>query len=63
MPAALTTDGQPAGTPNRRALAIAGNDAEAKRVVAELIDRFGFDVVDIGRSATAGSVGGFGVMA
>ena len=46
--AALTTDGQPAGSPNRRALAIAGDDAEAKRVVAELIDRFGFDVVDIG---------------
>src|SRR4051812_43671534 len=35
--AALTTDGQPAGTPNRRALAIAGNDAEARRAVAELI--------------------------
>ena len=46
--AALTTDGQPAGTPNRRALAIAGNDADAKRVVTELIDQFGFDVVDIG---------------
>jgi predicted dinucleotide-binding enzyme len=46
--AALTTDGQPAGTPNRRALAIAGEDADAKRVVAELIDRFGFDVVDMG---------------
>ena len=46
--AALTTDGQPVGTPNRRALAIAGNDADAKRVVAQLIDRFGFDVVDIG---------------
>jgi predicted dinucleotide-binding enzyme len=46
--AALTTDGRTAGTPNRRALAIAGNDAEAKRVVAQLIDRFGFDVVDIG---------------
>jgi predicted dinucleotide-binding enzyme len=46
--AALTTDGQPAGTPKRRALAIAGNDADAKRVVAQLIDRFGFDVVDIG---------------
>ena len=44
----LTKDGQPAGTPNRRALAIAGNDADAKRVVADLIDRFGFDVVDIG---------------
>ena len=46
--AALTTDGQPAGTPNRRALAIAGNDAEAKRVVAQLIDQLGFDVVDVG---------------
>jgi len=46
--AALTTDGQPAGTPDRRALAIAGDDANAKRIVAQLIDRFGFDVVDIG---------------
>lgn len=46
--AALTTDGQPAGTPKRRALAIAGNDPDAKRVVAQLIDRFGFDTVDIG---------------
>ena len=46
--AALTTDGQPAGTPNRRALATASNDADARRVVAQLIDRFGFDVVEIG---------------
>jgi predicted dinucleotide-binding enzyme len=46
--AALTTDGQPGDTPGRRALAIAGNDAEAKRIVAKLIDQFGFDVVDIG---------------
>ena len=46
--AALTTDGQPPGTPNRRALAIAGNDTDAKQVVAQLIDEFGFDVVDIG---------------
>ena len=46
--AELTTHGQPAGTPNRRALAIAGNDADAKRVVAQLIDQFGFDVVDLG---------------
>jgi len=44
----LTTHGQPAGTPNRRALAIAGNDAAAKSVVSQLIDQFGFDVVDIG---------------
>jgi 8-hydroxy-5-deazaflavin:NADPH oxidoreductase len=46
--AALTTDGQPTGTPKRRALAIAGNDADAKRLVEQLIDRFGFDVVDVG---------------
>jgi len=46
--ATLTTDGQPAGTPNRRALAIAGNDSDAKSVVGQLIDRFGFDVVDLG---------------
>jgi 8-hydroxy-5-deazaflavin:NADPH oxidoreductase len=44
----LTTHDQPAGTPKRRALAIAGDDANAKRVVSELIDHFGFDVVDIG---------------
>lgn len=46
--AELTTHGQPAGTPTRRALAIAGNDADAKRIVAHLIDQFGFDVVDLG---------------
>jgi 8-hydroxy-5-deazaflavin:NADPH oxidoreductase len=46
--AELTTHGQAPGTPDRRALAIAGNDRDAKRVVAQLIDQFGFDVVDIG---------------
>ncbi|QRN97334.1 NADPH-dependent F420 reductase [Archangium violaceum] len=44
----LKTQGQPAGSKNRRALAISGNDAEAKKVVAGLIDTFGFDVVDAG---------------
>ncbi len=44
----LTTHGQPAGTKNRRALVIAGDDAEAKAVVAGLIDQFGFDTVDAG---------------
>jgi 8-hydroxy-5-deazaflavin:NADPH oxidoreductase len=47
----LTTDGTPAGTPNRRALAIAGDDAEAKATVTALIDSFGFDVVDVGSLA------------
>ena len=46
--AQLTTDGKPAGTPNRRALVIAGDDASAKATVAKLIDSFGFDTVDAG---------------
>ena len=46
--AELTTHGQPAGSPNRRALAIAGNDPAAKKEVAALFDRFGFDSVDVG---------------
>jgi hypothetical protein len=46
--AALTTDNQPSGTKNRRALAIAGDDAGAKAVVTRLFDEFGFDTVDAG---------------
>lgn len=46
--AELTTHGQPPGTPNRRALVIAGDDVDAKAVVASLIDEFGFDTVDAG---------------
>jgi 8-hydroxy-5-deazaflavin:NADPH oxidoreductase len=46
--AALTTDGQPAGSKNRRALAIAGDDQEAKATVTRLLDEFGFDTVDAG---------------
>jgi predicted dinucleotide-binding enzyme len=44
----LTTHGQPAGTPNRRALVIAGDDAEAKGTVTKMLDAFGFDTVDAG---------------
>ena len=44
----LAAQGQPAGTPGRRALPIAGDDAEAKKVVAGLIEEFGFDVIDAG---------------
>jgi 8-hydroxy-5-deazaflavin:NADPH oxidoreductase len=46
--AELTTHGQPPGTPNRRALVIAGNDAAAKATVTRLLDQFGFDTVDAG---------------
>jgi predicted dinucleotide-binding enzyme len=46
--AELTTHGQPAGSKNRRALVIAGDDAEAKATVTHLLDQFGFDTVDAG---------------
>ncbi len=44
----LATQGQPAGAPGRRALAVAGDVAGAKETVATLIDELGFDVVDVG---------------
>jgi 8-hydroxy-5-deazaflavin:NADPH oxidoreductase len=43
----LTTDGRPAGTPGRRALVVAGDDAGALTTVAALIDSFGFDAVEV----------------
>lgn len=46
--AELTTHGQPAGSKNRRALVIAGDDAGAKATVTHLLDQFGFDTVDAG---------------
>ncbi len=46
--AELTTHGLPAGTPNRRALVIAGDDADAKATVTKVLDAFGFDTVDAG---------------
>jgi predicted dinucleotide-binding enzyme len=46
--AELTTHPLPKGTPNRRALAIAGDDAKAKASVTNLLDQFGFDAVDAG---------------
>jgi predicted dinucleotide-binding enzyme len=44
----IETDGRPAGTIDRRAHPIAGDDATSKKVVVELLDQFGFDVVDAG---------------
>lgn len=46
--AELTTHGQPAGSKNRRALVIAGDDQAAKATVTQLLDQFGFDTVDAG---------------
>jgi 8-hydroxy-5-deazaflavin:NADPH oxidoreductase len=44
----LTKHGQPAGTANRRALVIVGDDQTAKATVTKLLDAFGFDTVDAG---------------
>jgi predicted dinucleotide-binding enzyme len=46
--AAIVDDAKPAGAPDRRALAIAGDDAAARAQVASFIDEIGFDVVDLG---------------
>ena len=48
MAAQIVSDGSAPGTPNRRALAIAGDDESAKSTVAALLDQLGFDVVDAG---------------
>ena len=39
---------RPAGAEDRSALAIAGDDADAKRQVTELLDSLGYDAVDAG---------------
>ncbi|MCI1858920.1 MAG: NADPH-dependent F420 reductase [Sporolactobacillus sp.] len=44
----IPRDGRPEDDPRRRALPIAGDDAAAKRQVAELFNAIGYDVVDAG---------------
>jgi len=43
----------PAGNPERRALEVAGNDAKTRAIVAEFLDRLGYDPVDAGMLASA----------
>ncbi len=44
----LESDGLPLGSPSRRALPVAGDDSEGKKIVSMLYDAFGFDTVDAG---------------
>lgn len=44
----ITTDGVPAGTPNRRALATASDSTDAADFVAAFYDELGFDTVNVG---------------
>jgi 8-hydroxy-5-deazaflavin:NADPH oxidoreductase len=46
--------GRPSGDPQRLGIPISGDDAAAKRDVAELIDQIGFDTVDAGTLAEGG---------
>lgn len=52
----LERDGAPAGAPERRALAVAGDDDEARARVMELIERLGYDAVDAGPLAAGTAV-------
>ena len=44
----FVADARPSGDPDRRALAVAGDDAAAKAAVAQLIEAMGYDAADIG---------------
>lgn len=44
----LEAGARPAGDPHRRAIAIAGDDAEDLAVVARFVDALGFDPVEVG---------------
>jgi len=44
----LESDGLPEGAADRRALPVAGDDPQGKRIASELYSAFGFDVVDVG---------------
>lgn len=47
----MEDDSMPAGSPLRRALAVVGDDADARAAVARVIDDLGFDPVDGGALA------------
>ncbi len=44
----LATLGRPAGSPERSHIAIAGDDADAKRTVTAFLDSIGYDAYDVG---------------
>jgi predicted dinucleotide-binding enzyme len=50
----LAEEGRPRGSGDRLAVPLAGDDPDAKRAVAELIDEIGFDPVDVGELARGG---------
>jgi 8-hydroxy-5-deazaflavin:NADPH oxidoreductase len=49
----IEEDARPPGHPERRAVAIAGDDEASRRMVAGFVDRLGFDPVDAGALVNA----------
>ena len=45
----LVQEGLPGGSPLRKALPISGDNEQAKKIVAELVNDSGFDAMDIGK--------------
>lgn len=45
----LADDRRPAGSPDRRALAVAGDDRPAVEVIADLVERIGYDAIRLDR--------------
>lgn len=48
---------RPADDPDRRSLAVAGDDVGARQIVADFIDRLGYDTVDAGSLAASSRFG------
>lgn len=46
--ASLATRGEPAGTPGRIAIPVAGDDPKARAIVMDLADQLGYDAIDAG---------------
>lgn len=44
----IEQEARPPGDPERRAMAVAGDDADARATVSGFIDRLGYDPVDAG---------------
>ncbi|WP_315926687.1 NADPH-dependent F420 reductase [Mesorhizobium sp. SP-1A] len=53
----IEQEARPQGDPDRRALAIAGDDAGARETVAGFVDRLGYDPVDAGPLAASRNFG------
>jgi predicted dinucleotide-binding enzyme len=48
MAADILTDGSPAGTPGRRALATSSDSADGVALITRIYDEFGYDTVNVG---------------